>query len=68
MAANELDCVFIVPSQVNKQGTTREADDAENDASALVKIHADESSKDVQPGRIENMEAARAARDTLTLR
>jgi replicative DNA helicase len=53
MAANELDCVFIVPSQVNKQGGTREAEDAENDASALVKIHADESSKDVQPGRTE---------------
>lgn len=53
MLANELDCVVIVPSQVNKAGGTREAEDAENDASALVKIEAQVSdSGDISPGRI----------------
>ena len=53
MLANELDCVIIVPSQVNKAGGTREAEDAENDASALIKIEAVIADNgDVSPGRI----------------
>ena len=53
MLANELDCVVIVPSQQNKTGGTREAEDAENDASALVKIDAEVADNgDISPGRI----------------
>lgn len=52
--ANEMDCVICVPSQVNKEGGTREAQDAENDASALIKIHAEQDkSGDITPGRVE---------------
>lgn len=53
MMANELDCVVIVPSQQNKDGGTREAGDAENDASALIKIDAEVADNgDISPGRI----------------
>lgn len=53
MLAKELDCIICIPSQVNKEGGTREAQDAENDASALVKIHGEEdASGDVHPGRV----------------
>lgn len=41
--AKELELVICVPSQVNKDGGTREAQDAENDASALLKIIAKEA-------------------------
>ena len=55
--AGELEMVICLPSQVNKQGGTREGEDAENDASALIKIHAatDASGNplaDVAPGRV----------------
>lgn len=51
--AKELDCVICMPSQVNKEGGTREAQDAENDASALIKIHPkDNDTGDIEPGRI----------------
>lgn len=53
LLAKELDCVICVPSQINKAGGTREAEDAENDASCLVKIHGEEDAKgDVHPGRV----------------
>lgn len=53
MMANELDCVVIVPSQQNKDGGTREAGDAENDASALIKIDAEVADNgDISPGRL----------------
>ena len=53
MVANELDCVIIVPSQQNKEGGTREAGDAENDASALIKIDAEVATNgDISPGRM----------------
>lgn len=61
--ANDLDCVVCVPSQVNKQGSTREAEDAENDASALIKIHAEENDKgDIHPGRVEVWKQREGAR------
>lgn len=60
--AGQLDCIICVPSQVNKDGGTREAQDAENDASSLIKIHADEESKDVQPGRVEVWKQREGAR------
>jgi len=52
--AKELDCVVCVPSQVNKEGGTREAQDAENDADALIRIEGkeDPKTKDIQPGRV----------------
>lgn len=51
--AKELNCVICLPSQVNKDGGTREAQDAENDASALIKIHPKENEEgDIEPGRI----------------
>lgn len=51
--ASELGCVVCLPSQVNNDGATREAKDAENDASALVKICGEEDDKgDVRPGRV----------------
>lgn len=51
--AKELDCVICLPSQVNKQGGTREAEDAENDSAALIKIHGEANDKgDVVPGRV----------------
>lgn len=51
--AKELDCVICLPSQVNKEGGTREAQDAENDAAALIKIHGETDSKgDTYPGRV----------------
>lgn len=62
IAANELNCVIIVPSQQNKDGGTREAQDAENDASALIKIHPDEDAEDIQPGRIEIWKQREGAR------
>lgn len=53
LLAKELDCVICMPSQVNKEGGTREAQDAENDADALVKIHPEEDQNgDVRPGRV----------------
>jgi len=53
LLAKELDCVICLPSQQNKDGGTREAQDAENDASALVKIHGEENEhKEMRPGRI----------------
>lgn len=61
--ANELDCVVCVPSQVNKEGGTREAEDAENDASALIKIHAEKNDKgDIHPGRVEVWKQREGAR------
>lgn len=67
--ANELDCAVIVPSQVNKEGGTREAQDAENDASAIIKIHPDLDSEnengkagDVKPGRVEIWKQREGAR------
>jgi replicative DNA helicase len=62
MVANELNLVVIVPSQQNKDGGTREAQDAEMDASSLIKIHADEEAKDVQPGRVEIWKQREGAR------
>lgn len=51
--ANELQCIVCIPSQVNKEGGTREAQDVENDASALLRIHGEEDEKgDLRPGRI----------------
>lgn len=50
--AMELDCIICLPSQVNKDGGTRGAQDPENDADAVIKIHPDENSKDPKPGRI----------------
>lgn len=53
LLAKELDCVICIPSQVNKEGGTREAQDAENDASSLIKIHGEEDKNgDVHPGRV----------------
>lgn len=61
--ANEMDCVVCVPSQVNKEGGTREAQDAENDASALIKIHAEQNDKgDIHPGRVEVWKQREGAR------
>lgn len=51
--AMELQCAICLPSQVNKEGGTREAQDAENDASAIIKIHpAENENKDIIPGRV----------------
>lgn len=51
--ANELQCIVCIPSQVNKEGGTREAQDAENDASAILRIHGEEDEKgDMRPVRI----------------
>lgn len=61
--AQSLDCVICVPSQVNKEGGTREAQDAENDASALIKIHADQNDAgDIHPGRVEIWKQREGAR------
>lgn len=50
--AKELECVLCMPSQVNKEGGTREAQDAENDADALLKICADADEDEPKPGKI----------------
>lgn len=52
LLAGELECVICMPSQVNQQGGTREAQDAENDASALIKIHPAEGKDEPEPGRV----------------
>lgn len=53
LLAKELNCIICIPSQVNEQGNTREARDAENDADALVKIEADpEHPDEPRPGRV----------------
>jgi len=52
LLAGELQCVICMPSQVNKDGGTREAQDAENDASALLKIHPLEGKDEPEPGRV----------------
>jgi hypothetical protein len=62
MTANEMNCVVIVPSQQSRDGSTREAQDAEMDASSLIKIHADTESGDVKPGRIEIWKQREGAR------
>ena len=62
MTANEMNCVVIVPSQQSRDGSTREAQDAEMDASSLIKIHADTESEDVKPGRIEIWKQREGAR------
>jgi len=62
MTANEMNCVIIVPSQQSRDGSTREAQDAEMDASSLIKIHADADSEDVKPGRIEIWKQREGAR------
>lgn len=62
--ANELNCVVILPSQQNRDGSTREAADAENDAPALIKIEGetDEKTKDIKPGRISVWKSREGAR------
>lgn len=51
--ANECGTVICIPSQVNKDGGTREAEDAENDASALLKITGEKDDKgNVRPERV----------------
>lgn len=51
--ASELECVICLPTQVNADGSTREARDIENDAAALVKICGkEEENGDVKPGRV----------------
>lgn len=51
--AAELDCVICIPSQVNKDGGTREAQDTEFDCSALIKIHGKvDENGDTHPGRV----------------
>lgn len=51
--AKELDICICVPSQVNKQGGTREAEDAENDADCLVKIHGEDAEDGKpKPGKV----------------
>lgn len=52
LLAGELECIVCLPSQVNKDGGTREAQDAENDASALIKIHPLEGKDEPEPGRV----------------
>ena len=36
--ADELKCIIITPSQVNKEGVSREAADIENDANSVIAI------------------------------
>lgn len=53
LLAMELDCIICLPSQVNQQGGTRGAQDPENDADALAKIHGEVDDKgDTRPGRV----------------
>lgn len=52
LLAGELECVICMPSQVNAEGRTREAQDAENDASALIKIHPKEGAAESEPGKV----------------
>ena len=44
--ADELNCIIITPSQVNKQGTAREAEDIENDSNSVLRIIYDKESGD----------------------
>ena len=51
--AIECGTLICIPSQVNKDGGTREAEDAENDASALLKITGEKDAKgNVTPDRV----------------
>ena len=43
--ASQLEVALIVPSQVNKEGGTREAQDLENDANSVLKIKGKENDK-----------------------
>ena len=39
--ADELNCIVLIPSQVNKQGVSREAEDIENDSNSILSISYD---------------------------
>ena len=41
LLADELQCVVIAPSQVNKQGVAREAEDIQNDSNSVISIQYD---------------------------